>query len=126
MQAMGSPMGEDGAKLSALLIDEEVNKELIPALNTYLSGIVVPGVTKEDMLCEVADGIVDSVYVLYQLANSLGINFDACFAEVHRSNMSKRQPDGTVKRREDGKILKPDSFSPPNLKPIMLHEGATA
>ena len=38
------------------------------------------------------------------------------FKEVHRSNMTKICKDGTVLRREDGKIIKPDSFENPNLE----------
>jgi predicted HAD superfamily Cof-like phosphohydrolase len=36
--------------------------------------------------------------------------------EVKRSNFSKIGPSGKVERREDGKILKPDTYSPPNIK----------
>lgn len=38
------------------------------------------------------------------------------FKEVHRSNMTKVCKDGTVLRREDGKIIKPDTFEEPNLE----------
>ena len=38
---------------------------------------------------------------------------------VHKSNMSKLQPDGTVKRREDGKILKPDTYVAPDLTDLV-------
>jgi len=72
-------------------------------------------------LVEVADGIADTIYVLCQLARSLGIDLDAVFAEVQRSNMAKVMPDGKVKRREDGKILKPDGWTPPNIFKV-LHE----
>lgn len=37
------------------------------------------------------------------------------FKEVHRSNMTKVCKDGTVLRREDGKIIKPETFEEPNL-----------
>lgn len=47
--------------------------------------------------------------------------------EVMRSNMSKCVPDGNggmiVIKREDGKILKPDSYSPPDLAAIMRGFG---
>ena len=41
------------------------------------------------------------------------------FKEVHRSNMTKVCKDGTVLRREDGKIIKPDTFEEPNLEKIL-------
>ena len=37
------------------------------------------------------------------------------FKEVHRSNMTKIRLDGTVLRREDGKVIKPETFEEPNL-----------
>lgn len=47
--------------------------------------------------------------------------------EVMRSNMSKCVPDGqggfTTIKREDNKILKPDSYSPPDLASIMRRFG---
>jgi predicted HAD superfamily Cof-like phosphohydrolase len=39
--------------------------------------------------------------------------------EVHRSNMTKVWDDGTVKKRADGKVLKPDTYSPANLPPLL-------
>lgn len=53
-----------------------------------------------------------------------GIPLDDVFAEVHRSNMTKIWPDGTVHKRGDGKILKPPTYSRPNLKPILEMEDA--
>ena len=41
------------------------------------------------------------------------------FKEVHRSNMTKVCEDGTVLRREDGKIIKPDTFQEPNLEKFL-------
>ena len=47
--------------------------------------------------------------------------------EVMRSNISKCVPDGqggfTTIKREDGKILKPDTYSPPDLASIMRRFG---
>ncbi len=51
----------------------------------------------------------------------------AGWREVMRSNMSKCVPDGnggmTVIKREDGKVQKPDSYSPPDLAAIMRGFG---
>lgn len=130
----------DSFPLAYSLVDEEVNKELLPAfkqlekLAKKFLADVDEGITPEVELnnqaymletlrVEVADGIVDSVYVLYQMANTLSLPFDELFAEVHRSNMSKFHKDAVgnlgVKKREDGKILKPESYSPPQLKQII-------
>lgn len=64
-------------------------------------------------LVEIADALGDMVYVIYGTAIAYGIDLDAVIAEIHRSNMSKLAADGTVVRREDGKVLKgPDYFKP--------------
>jgi predicted HAD superfamily Cof-like phosphohydrolase len=39
--------------------------------------------------------------------------------EVSRSNLSKISPNGKVIKREDGKVLKPEGWSPPNIKEIL-------
>ena len=41
------------------------------------------------------------------------------FSEVHRSNMSKRNKDGVILRREDGKVIKGPDYLPPNLKQFL-------
>ena len=66
-----------------------------------------------------ADALADLVYVVYGAALEWGIPLDACFAEVHRSNMTKVWPDGTVHYREDGKVLKPPSYSPADIAGIL-------
>lgn len=67
----------------------------------------------------VADAIGDLLYVVYGAALEWGIPADAILEEVHRSNMTKVWPDGTVKRRDDGKILKPPSYSPAMIERIL-------
>lgn len=66
---------------------------------------------------EVLDALCDLAYVVMGtvLAHGMGDVFDQAFAEVHRSNMSKF-PGGVVTREPNGKIVKPDSWSPPNLE----------
>lgn len=64
----------------------------------------------------VADAITDILYVTYGAAHAFGIDADACFAEVQRSNMSKLGEDGKPIYREDGKVLKGPNYSEPDLK----------
>lgn len=47
------------------------------------------------------------------------VDLDACFSEVHRSNMSKLGPDGKPIYREDGKVLKGPTYTPANLENIL-------
>jgi len=92
-------------ELRVSLIEEEF-KELLD------------GISRDDIV-EVADALTDLLYVVYGAGHSFGIDLDACFAEVHRSNMTKLGPDGRAIKREDGKIMKPESYSPPNLESIL-------
>jgi len=68
---------------------------------------------EEKDIVEIADGLADLLYVVFGTAVAYGIPIDEVFRAVHWSNMSKVHPDGTVKRDEFGKILKPDGFRPP-------------
>ena len=70
-------------------------------------------------LIEVADALTDLLYVVYGAGHAFGIDLDECFKEVHRSNLSKLGPDFKPIKREDGKVLKPDTYSPPDLKTVL-------
>ena len=70
----------------------------------------------------VADALADILYVTYGAAASFGIDLDACFKEVHRSNMSKLDANGQPIYREDGKVLKSELYSKPDLSPILFKE----
>lgn len=51
--------------------------------------------------------LADLVYVIYGYANAKGYRLDEAIKRVHENNLGRcLQPDGTVKRRPDGKILK--------------------
>lgn len=64
---------------------------------------------------EVADACGDLIWVILGLCNSLGIDIAPVWKEITNSNMSKTV-DGKVIRREDGKILKPETYFPPNIQ----------
>ena len=93
---------ENIIKLRLKLIKEEL-EELEQALN-------------DKNLLEVADALTDILYVTYGAGHSFGINLDACFEEVQRSNMSKLDEDGKPILNEYGKVMKGPNFSKPNLK----------
>ena len=93
---------ENIIKLRLKLIKEEL-EELEQALN-------------DKNLLEVADALTDILYVTYGAGHSFGINLDACFEEVQRSNMSKLDEDGKPIYNEFGKVMKGPNFSKPNLK----------
>lgn len=102
-----SPFFIDGDELELrkTLITEEY-KEVIEALDG-------------DDLENVAKELADLAYVVYGTATQMGIDLDTVLEEVHRSNMSKIWPDGTIKRRFDGKIMKPDTYSQADIKSVL-------
>lgn len=63
----------------------------------------------------VAKELADLLYVVYGTAVSYGVDMDPVFREVHRSNLSKV---GGYKR-EDGKWVKPPTYSPADVKPLL-------
>lgn len=70
-------------------------------------------------IVEIADALTDILYVVYGMGAKMGIDLDATFREVHRSNMSKLGPDGQPIFRSDGKVLKGPDYSPPDLLPLL-------
>ena len=112
MEAMGQEVNavpsfpeEEIQRLRLDLIEEELD-ELHYAIDN------------KDMV-EIADALGDLLYVVYGAGHAFGIDLDECFKEIHASNMSKLGPDGKPIKREDGKVLKPDTYFPPDLKSIL-------
>lgn len=99
-----SMLNEERAALRQIILEEEV-AELRDA---------------KDMN-EVADALMDILYITYGSIHEYGLADRAVmlFDEVHRSNMSKIGTDSKPLYREDGKIMKPETFSPPNLNLIL-------
>lgn len=91
----------DEQKLRKNLHTEEVRE-----LNTAID--------HEDLVA-IADGIADSLYVIFGTALTYGLTnvVDAVFTEVHRSNMSKAGKDA------GGKVSKGRDYSPPSLAKIL-------
>ena len=68
---------------------------------------------KNKNLVEVADALTDILYVTYGAGHAFGLNLDACFNEVQKSNMSKLGDDGKPIYNEAGKVMKgPGHFKP--------------
>jgi predicted HAD superfamily Cof-like phosphohydrolase len=61
---------------------------------------------------QIARELADVVYVAFGTAHAAGIDLDAAIAEVHRANMHKAT---AGLRREDGKVVKPPGFRPPDM-----------
>jgi predicted HAD superfamily Cof-like phosphohydrolase len=77
----------------------------------------VDAIGNEDIV-EVADALTDILYVTYGAGHAFGIDLEACFREVHASNMSKLE-DGKPIHRADGKVMKGKNYFAPNLKRVL-------
>lgn len=71
-------------------------------------------------IVEIADALGDILYHLYAFGVMTGISLNEVFDEIHKSNMTKITPDGQVLLREDGKIIKPCSYIPPDINSILM------
>lgn len=87
-------------------------KLLVEEMQEYIEG------EQNDDIVEVADAIADIIYIACGTAVSYGIPLDEIFNEVHRSNMAKLV-DGKPIYREDGKVLKPEGWTAPNIEKII-------
>ena len=97
---------EDTRRLRIRLIQEEFD-ELQEAMD------------KQD-LASVAKELADLLYVVYGTAVSYGMDMEPVFREVHRSNLSKV---GGYKR-SDGKWVKPSTYSPAEIAPLLAAQVA--
>ena len=72
-------------------------------------------------LTEMADAVGDIMYIILGTAHEMGIadRLPEIFSEIHRSNMSKTDEDGKPIFREDGKVMKSERYTKPNLTLIM-------
>lgn len=97
---------EDQYKLYIDLIEEEF-KELKEAI---AAGNIV----------EQLDALEDILVVTIGAIHSAGMNGEGGWKEVMRTNFAKIDKEtGKVRKREDGKVLKPLGWTPPDLKPYV-------
>jgi len=66
------------------------------------------------------DAMIDILVVTIGAIHSMGADAEGAWNEVMRSNLAKIDPEsGTVLKREDGKVLKPEGWTPPKLDPYL-------
>ncbi len=70
-----------------------------------------------------ADALVDIEYYVLNGACKKGVNLGKVFTKVHEANMAKKDPTtGVFLKREDGKIVKPKGWEPPNIEEVIEHQ----
>jgi predicted HAD superfamily Cof-like phosphohydrolase len=69
---------------------------------------------------ECLDALIDILVVTIGAIHSMGADAEGAWKEVMRTNFAKIDHEtGKVRKREDGKVLKPQGWSPPDLKPFV-------
>lgn len=88
------------------LIDEE-HQELLEA-------------TLADDPTEQLDALIDILVVTIGAIHSMGADAEGAWKEVMKTNFAKIDAEtGKVRKREDGKVLKPVGWMPPELAPFV-------
>jgi predicted HAD superfamily Cof-like phosphohydrolase len=111
---------EDQFKLYLKLIKEEYN-ELLEAqgLNQNLDRIGYLPVDKVETL----DALIDIMVVTVGALQSLGVDAEGAWKEVMSTNFAKIDSlTGRVRKREDGKVMKPTGWQPPELSKYINKE----
>lgn len=101
--------GSDEAqyKMYCDLIEEEYNDEFKRAL-------------ENNDRVEQLDALIDILVVTIGAIHSAGFDAEGAWKEVMKTNFAKIDKDtGKVRKREDGKVLKPLGWTPPDLKPFL-------
>jgi predicted HAD superfamily Cof-like phosphohydrolase len=101
------------AEVAPVIPDEETRRLRVKLIQEEFDE-VKEALARED-LAVIAKELADLLYVIYGTAVSCGIDMDLVFREVHRSNLSKV---GGYKRG-DGKWVKPLTYSPAQIGPIL-------
>jgi predicted HAD superfamily Cof-like phosphohydrolase len=69
---------------------------------------------------EELDALIDILVVTVGAIHSAGFDGEGAWNEVMRTNFAKIDPDtGKVRKRADGKVLKPDGWQSPILAPFL-------
>lgn len=73
----------------------------------------------EDDIVKVADALGDIIQSALYYGSQYGIDMDAVLEEIHASNLTKINKDGSVLRHQNGKIMKGPDYLPPNIKKVL-------
>lgn len=94
----------DGSLRASLIMEETI--ETIDAIN------------RGDLI-EAVDGLCDLIYVALGTAVTFGVDLEPHWREVHEANMRKVGGE----KRDDGKQLKPDGWTPPDHRRHLIRQG---
>ena len=102
IEACDQPKTPENAKLYDKLIREEFDE--------YVGALMM----KDEV--ETLDACMDMIWVILGFCYMKGYDLAGAWNEVARSNLAKIDPEtGKVIKRQDGKVLKPEGWTPPQL-----------
>ena len=93
-------------------------RDLITEEYKELQVAVYENDTKEQL-----DALIDILVVTIGAIHSAGFNAEGAWKEVMKTNFAKIDREtGKVRKREDGKVLKPVGWTAPDLKPFLNND----
>ena len=105
--------------------DQSVDDFNVDQFNLYVSLIgeevreLYDAITAHNKV-ETVDALVDILVVTVGALHSMGADAEGACKEVMRTNFAKIDKEtGKVRKREDGKVLKPVGWTPPELAPYL-------
>jgi predicted HAD superfamily Cof-like phosphohydrolase len=108
--------------------DQSVEGFNADQFNMYLklieeeSGELAEAIAAHDEV-ETLDALIDILVVTIGAIHSAGFDGDGAWKEVMKTNFAKIDREtGKVRKREDGKVLKPLGWEPPELAPFLKKE----
>ena len=108
--------------VAEMVLEFVTKTEQVPTDELYAQLIIEEykeWLTSEDILEEMKE-LSDLVYVIYGYALAKGFNLEEAVRRVHKNNLGRCiQPDGSVQRRPDGKILKNKDYPKVQLEDLI-------
>ena len=120
---MTNPFADQAKFMTAC--DQSVGRGNTDQFNMYLKLIeeeaeeLNQGIINQDRV-ETLDALIDILVVTIGAIHSMGADAEGAWNEVMRTNLAKIDPStGKVRKREDGKVLKPEGWKPPELSQFL-------
>jgi predicted HAD superfamily Cof-like phosphohydrolase len=105
--------------------DQTVNEFNADQFNMYLKLIEEESGELSDAIAahnkvETLDALIDMLVVTIGAIHSAGFDAEGAWREVMKTNFAKiDSATGKVRKRDDGKVLKPVGWTPPELAPFV-------
>lgn len=108
--------------------DQTVDNFNVEQFNLYVKLIeeewqeLCSAITNTDQV-ETLDALIDILVVTIGALHSMGADAEGAWREVMATNFAKIDKEtGKVRKREDGKVLKPTGWHPPVLSPYLTRK----